>query len=76
MCNLLQGTTSQVMFSASVTLNQLGFFVSLNVQTFQEKMTYTNRDIWSHGVMVSTQDFESYHPISNIGGTFSYLLHI
>ena len=46
------------------------YSVSLNVQTFQEKMTYTNCGIWSHGVMVSTQDFESCDPSSNLSGTF------
>ena len=29
-------------------------------------------DWWSHGVMVSTLDFESSDPSSNLGGTFTY----
>ena len=28
-------------------------------------------DWWSHGVMVSTLDFESSDPSSNLGGTFA-----
>ena len=28
--------------------------------------------MWSHGVMVSTQDSESCNPSSNLGGTFFY----
>ena len=31
--------------------------------------------MWSHGVMVSTQDSESCNPSSNLGGTFFSLLH-
>ena len=30
-----------------------------------------SEEMWSHGVMVSTQDSESCNPSSNLGGTFS-----
>ena len=30
--------------------------------------------MWSHGVMVSTQDSESCNPSSNLGGTFLFIL--
>ena len=30
--------------------------------------------IWSHGVMVSTLDFESSDPSSNLGGTFNFAI--
>ena len=38
------------------------------------QMTWCGSLMWSHGVMVSTLDFESSDPSSNLGGT-SYLLH-
>ena len=32
-----------------------------------------SEEMWSHGVMVSTQDSESCNPSSNLGGTFLFL---
>ena len=31
-----------------------------------------SEEMWSHGVMVSTQDSESCNPSSNLGGTFLF----
>ena len=31
---------------------------------------------WSHGVMVSTLDFESSDPSSNLGGTYVFIVNL
>ena len=36
-------------------------------------LQWAGRSWWSHGVMVSTLDFESSDPSSNLGGTFCFV---
>ena len=47
------------------------FKVSLNKITYLLGTTFSKK--WSHGVMVSTLDFESSDPSSNLGGTFIFV---
>lgn len=48
--------------------------VQSSLSVYGQAVLTTATKVWFHGVMVSTLDFESSDPSSNLGGTFLFVL--